>query len=86
MKNEINKLTFEFVNSKENQRHNNTPLIEEGRFYPMGKNILFRYLDNIGKVELKKTTQAKQTPQEQQQQHKLNILYLCSLFHNQVRI
>ena len=70
---------------KENEQHNNAPLITEGRYYPHALSLKFSWL-NSGATK-KTSTQAKQstpqqTPTEQREQHILNINYLCSLFNN----
>jgi len=67
--------------------NNNSPLIEEGRIYSSSKDFINKKVKDQAKI----TPQAKQstpqqTPEEQQQQHILNINYLISLFNNQERI
>ena len=70
---------------KENEQHNNTPLISKGRFYPHALSLKFNWLNSGVTKKTDRNLQQQQTPEEQQQQHILNINYLISLF-NQVRI
>ena len=73
---------------KENEQHNKTPLITEGRFYPHALSLKFSWLNSgaTKKKDLNLQQQQQQTPTEQREQHILNINYLISLFNNQVRI
>ena len=66
---------------KENEQHNNTPLITEGRYYPHSLGLKFNWLISGVTKKKDRNLQQQQTPEEQQQQHILNINYLISLFN-----
>jgi len=82
---ETNFLNIEFENKiKEGLAKNDQPLINPRiAHYNHSIRHLFNFISETPTTK-EKQPQATQTPQEQAQQHKLNINYLCSLFNMRI--
>ena len=69
------------ITENENQQHNNTPLISKDKYYPHAPSLNFSWLQSGATKKKDHNSILQQTPTEQQQQHKLNYMYLISLFN-----